>query len=485
MAVRFAAALAFVGVLCVAGRTAAADSAAVLEVYVADRPADAASILAPVVAELATRGYLTDAGELGAQLGAVHSRSAPVMTDSDFATASLVVDAGYSAFQQLDMAGAVTKLAPALEQLLAQPATIAANPTRRDVVYKAMVGLMLAHKRLKRLPEGRLVAAELARSFADRHFNRAQFGPEGHELHRKAVEELEALGRGGLTVELDDQAVDVYLNERKVGVGSFTSDALLPGTYRVYLQKGAQSGRLRTIDVVPAKTARVTVQWAVDAAIRTEAGFVGLVFASEAERVALQNSAAVELARSLGARGVVLLGVRNVGARRAVIGSAVSVDTAKPDRAAWLRLEPTVGEQEFRSLAGYLAGGPLASGLVAGEGNAVAVNRGAPPDANPPRPFRIWKWVVPIAGVAAMSYGGYMISIHGDRYVLNGSPVRWQRNTIALGGAAVAGGAAAVALGVYFWVRDERDQQAAPRVLTSVSPLPDGRGAVLLVTGSF
>lgn len=73
-----------------------------------------------------------------------------------------------------------------------------------EVARKTLVGLALAHKRLGQVERAAEHMAELLRSFPDRGFNRALFGPEAHELFLGVKRDLEAQAPGALAIEVDE-----------------------------------------------------------------------------------------------------------------------------------------------------------------------------------------------------------------------------------------------------------------------------------------
>lgn len=466
---------------------ASAQSIVVLESYAGQRPDDASYLLAPLMSELAGRGYVTGVHDIATKVHSLVSRPGLTLSETEYSETATIVENGYGAFLSLDMATAVEQLSYGLARLLRSPATLAQDQTRRDTLYKALVGLALAQGRLRRTEEALRTMGELVRSFPDREFYRALYGPEAQGIYLKAKRELEEQGRGTLVVNVDDDNVVIFINERFAGVGTFRSDALVPGLYRIYLQKGSQPGRVRTVEVAPGKTTDVKLSWELDAALRTN-DFAGFVFSNEAARSRLEMDAAVQLAQRIESAGVVLVGIRNVAGRRSIVGKVINLSGKRVERTASLVIDPPVGAEQIRGLARYLAGETPIPELVLPEAPSPSVETQDVRDEPeiPSRPFRIWKWVAPSVGLALVGLGAHWISVHGDsQYGPEGNLLPQRRNTLGQGIAVASIGAVLVGAGIYLWVRDARDQA---RVRAIVGPSSDSEGNVgasLWITGSY
>lgn len=387
----------------IASRAIASDL--VIESYAGSRPDDAPRVMKVVRTEFRALGYVVEPSEVSARISDALSHVAGPMSADDVERARRSVDDGYAKYLAGEFAGAVDLLRPALDRLTANPASLAQEPSLRDVEHKALVGLALAHKRLGHADEAARYMAELVRSFPDKDISRAVYGPEAVDLYRGVKAELERQGMGTLRVEVDDAEVVVFVNERYDAV-SGAARQVLPGTYRVYTQKGTTPGRMRTIEVASGREAQVFVSWRFDLALRTGPEFVGFVFGSADERQKYEATYAIAVARALGAPRVVTLTIDTYQGRRALIGQVLPIDGGRPSRMAVLALEPVdPGDEQVRGLARFLAGGQAMPGLI------------LPPEsqgrADVPAPWYAdrWGWAIAGGGLVAAGVGvGYLIS---------------------------------------------------------------------------
>jgi hypothetical protein len=372
----------------------------VVESYAGRRPQDAGETLAPLFDELRSLGYVTPSAELAHRVDEKVSRPAGPMPAADLADTTRLVDGGWRAWLDGDLEPAVEQLAQGLARLQASPATVAQSPELRDSIHRALVGLALARKRQGRADDAAAHMAELVRSFPDRDFDRTRYGPEAHDLYRKVKGELEQQPRGRVRVVVDDESVVVFLNERYDSVGGGEKE-LVPGRYRVYVQKGSTPGRLRVVDVAPGGKTEVRIGWRLDAALHSGDGFVGFVFGGPRERDEHEATAASTLGRTLGATAVVVVSIDTYEGRRAILGRVLSVDSARPSRVAVVALEPArPGEASIRGLGRFLADGTPGPGII-------VPNEELPePGADPPRWYTDWLgWSLTAGGLALAGAG--------------------------------------------------------------------------------
>lgn len=450
----------------------------VLEAHPGPRPQDADRLLAPIYDEFALAGYLAGAGRLGPLVESRVSSPGLLLSADEAEDAIRSVEDGYAHFLAGDFEPAITTLTEAWARLRTSPATIAEDQARRDVVLKALVGLALAHKRLGHAEAATQAMAEVVRSFSDRPFNRAMFGPEGHDLWRKVKSELDAQGQGTLLIEVDDENAVIFLNERYDAVGR-TRRELHPGRYRVYIQKGTTIGRLHEIDVVSGSVARMAVSWSFDSSLETR-GWVGFAFASPLQQETLQGQYTTTAARALDASALIVLSIKTYQGRRAIVGASLSLDTGNPQRMAVLALEPVEpGPEQARGLARFLAGGERAPGLI-------VPGVGTPSDgpAHRERRFGTWKWLALGTGLAAVATGAVLVAVDEPKYDEMGSLNPQTVDTAGIG--YVVGGigvAALVAGGVLWWL--DRDAEAAPTTPRAAIEPTAGGGVRLVLSGSF
>lgn len=458
------------------GRADAAD-VVVLESWVGERPADAGRLLAPIEAELTAAGHTAGVAALAPRVERALSLPGGLMSPAELAEATRLTDDGYARYLAGDFDPAAELCADAAARFQVSPATLAQDQARRDLELKALVCLALAHKRLGHAEEAARAMAEVVRSHADRDFNRTLFGPEAHDLYRAVRAELGAQRPGALRVDVDDDSVVVFLNGRFEVVGDAYKPSLPPGRYRVYVQKGTVPGRMHVVDVAGGAEQRLAIDWELEAALRSGPGFVGLSYASAADRERLEAEHAAAVARALGASGVVVVGIREYEGRRSIVGAVLSVDSGRPARIGALAVEPAEpGPELIRALGRFLAGGEAVPGLI-----VPGTERPRPRAAR--GPYRTWKWVATVTGVLALGAGVTLMALDESQYDDSGALRPDARDTVGLGIAVAAGGVVVLGTGVVLWVLD-KPPAPAREARVGVAPTPGG-GAGLFVSGTF
>ena len=304
----------------------------VFEVYGGSRPADATTLLAPVLEELRALGYAADPTALETRIEAGVSRTGDVLASAAFVEAIELVSRGYESWINGDFQTAVRDLTAGLAMFREKPATIAMRPKHRDSVFKALVGLSLAHARLGHSEEATTAMAELLRSFPDMEISRTEYGPEPREMYRKVKAELDERGRGTLRIVPDDDTVLVFVNERYAGTGEQAIEDLYPGRYRVFTRRGKTPGRVHSVEIAPGSEHTVSVAWGRDSCLRSQSDYLGFELENEAARNANEAEYATTLASAMNASGVVTLGIRDYRGRRSIVGTVYNLDTGKPVR---------------------------------------------------------------------------------------------------------------------------------------------------------
>src|SRR5262249_18821771 len=140
------------------------------------------------------------------------------------------------------------------------------------------------------------------------------------QFYRAVTRQVQSLGRGQLSISVaNDQAV-IFVDGQIRGLARATLVELIPGIYRVFVQVPATAGRQDEIEVTAGHQAVLRVDWELDAARGLTDRWVGLVFATEAER-ANQAGFAGTLARRWGGGGMLaVVGVMQLQDRPAIVG---------------------------------------------------------------------------------------------------------------------------------------------------------------------
>jgi hypothetical protein len=457
----------------------------VIESHVGPRPVDADALLGPVAAELAASGF-DGARATARQVEARLSTPGLSATDAELDDAIRRIDAGYKRVTAGDFESAIGELDAGLGVLRRATASVAGNDRRRDAVMRALIGLALSNKRLGRQEAAGAAMAELIRSFPDREISYRDYGPEPRNLYNAVLPALRGDdGLGSLTVEVDDPETVVFLNERYVGVGTVTVGELYAGTYRVYVQQGSRRGRVHPVKVEGGGPTTLSVSWRFDAALHTEQGVASLVFDDGAAQHGDEARLAVRIGRALDATSVAVIGFRDAGGQRQVVGQVYYVDTRKEARSASVSLDPVRPNRErLRALGRYLAGDESARALVHPlEVDAAGPMASSSGDGGGGWRFGGWKWATATVGIAALATGVTLIVIDEPELLPDGKRNTAVRNTRPAGIGVAAAGAALTGLALYMFVHDHRaGDEPRERELTVA---PTTGGALVGVAGRF
>ncbi len=433
-------------------------------------PGNDDELIAPAMAELAQRGFQQGAA-LGSSLESQVSLPGDTLSAKEILRWSGLIDTGYQAFTRGEFEAAEVKLSEALLAFRARPGTVAREQTLRDAIARAHVGLMLARSRLGRADDANTIAADYLRDFPDRELSRRQYGPEPIEFLRRVREGLDARPKAALHVVVDDLTAVVFVNERYIGVGDVQLGELYAGAYRVFVQRGTTPGRVHLVTLAAGQSHELRVNWDLDAALRTGSNPALLAGTAQAAM-----AVAADIGVLLGARQVALVGVREIEGRRALVGTLVATDSARPTREAMVWLEPTTpGRDQLRALGRFLAEGKPLPGV---EPLPRPTPTRAPATRHRTSRFGALKWLTLGVGVAAAGTGIALLTIDGDGTCDGPArcPERYDTSTAAyatLGGAAIA-----LSAGVYMLITDSRSTE---RPIATITPTPGG--ATLALTG--
>jgi hypothetical protein len=436
----------------------------VLESYTGERPADAGRLLAPVLEELSRRDYA--AGDTVARAYEAQSSRAALSASglpSDF---SAQVDRGFKAWVAGRFDDAIQILVPLVEAAQANTGAFAKEPALRDPLLKALIALALSYQRIGDPSAMRSTFGEILRSFPEAQISRAIYGPDAHQAFEQVRRDTQTVGRGKLTVKVDDAAV-VFINETYRAVGSTTAE-LLPGEYRVVVMVNKQPSRNHRVTVRANAETTIEIDARRDRAIRAGGGYTGFLFASQSERDAHEAGDAQHFAKAVGASAVAVVGIDEVRGRTAVVGSLVSLETGRELRRASIPVEPDPSTDKLRALARFLAGDDPAPGLEVqfsggGATGASARSGGAGDDASGGDTpggdtkgsgrWGGWRYLTGGFAVAGFAAGVVLVAIDGK--CPDEPPPGQQCNDYydtALGGyASLAGGAVFAGLSIYLF----------------------------------
>lgn len=443
----------------------------VVESYTGERHPGAPRLLAPVVEELAKRKFNGGDGvarsfEARESRAAIDAEGLP----TDFAART---EKGFKAWVSGRLDEAVSTLGHLVEVAHASSGAFAADPSLREPLQKALIGLALAHQRMGDQAAMRATFGELVRSFPDASVPRASYGPEGQLAFEQVKRDLGSGGRGKLTVKLTDDTAVVFVNEVYRAVGSATVE-LLPGNYRVVVMANKQPSRAHAVTITAGGEAVLEIDAKFDQAVRTS-GFTGLVFATQTERDASEAASAARFAKALGARAVAVLGIDDVKGRVAVVGSLVSAETGREIRRASIPLEPDPTPERLRALARFLAGDDPDAGIDVQFANPYdrdIANKPKPVTPEKPR-WGGWRWITGTLGLAGLATGGVLLGLDGrcPSEPPAGQPCNDVYATATPGFIALGGGVLFTGVAIYLFVTHT---SAAPATVPVVAPAEGG-----------
>lgn len=428
----------------------------VLEAYAGRRPADADTLLAEVITELSRAGFAPPR-QAAETIERSLSRPGAALDAGRVAEARKFITSGYDQFVDGNFELSVKDIRRGLDILMLAPATMAGAATERDMMMRGLIGLALSYKRRGKPIEATRAMAELLRSFPDKEISYQEYGPEPRKFYDKVKADLASEGLGTLHITVDDPETFVFVNERYAGVGRVTLDNLYRGRYRVYVQQGSRRGRVHDVNVDVGGQATLAIDWGLDTALKTYPTAAALEFETVEERDARTGTYAVQLARAAGHRNVAVLGIQDVGGRRAIIGVLYAVESSKPVRTAAVAIEPAEpGPERLRALGKFLAGDEDAGRLL--DVLPLPPDPSDPGDGGSGGSGGVGKWIMLGAAVASAGAGVALIAADEPDVTEDGARNPVARNTAPYGYAALGLGAVLTGVSIYLFARDGGDE---------------------------
>ena len=439
-----------------ASAPAAARPIIVLESHVGQRPANADAVMAPLLDELDRRGFAARPAAVLALVGRRAPRPGVLDAGTTAAEITQPAESGYEAYTRGRFADAETALQLAIERIHRNPALLVLDTNNLEATFKILVALALSQSKRGNAVGSVATMTELIRTFHNQPITRVDYGPDAEQFYRVVSRQVQALGRGRLSITgASDQAV-VFVDGQIRGLGRATLADLIPGVYRVFVQVPGTAGRQYEVEVTAGQDTALAVDWELDSVLWLTDGWVGFVFATEAER-ARQAGFAGTLARRWGGEPLAVVGTGELDGRPAIVGRLYG-STGQLVRGGAVVLDgPLDTESRLRALARLLADGTPAPGVrVVGDGPAL--------DAAGSRAGWLAPRLLVGAGAAALVAGGVLYAIDQDPG--GASPV--VRNTAPAGIAVGAAGLAAFSVGLWLW--GARTGGSSPMLAIGVIP---------------
>jgi hypothetical protein len=444
----------------------------VLESYVGQRPANADAVMAPLLDELEQRGFATRPASILELAGGGAPRPGVLDRDTTAAEITQRGEAGYEAYTRGRFAEAEAALRRAIERIHRNPALLVLDTNNLDATFKILVGLALSQAKRGDTSGSVATMIELIRTFRNQPITRVDYGPDAEQFYRAVARQVQALGRGELSISVaSDQAV-IFVDGQIRGLGKAALLDLIPGVYRVFIQVPATPGRQYEIEVTAGRHTVLRVDWELDSSLWLTDSWVGFVFATEAERARQAGFAGTLARRWGGGTPLAVVGMAQLSGKPAIRGQLVDA-TGRVVRSAAVLLgerseAPPVGagsdpagagggaggkaprgidgadEPRLRALARFLADGVPAAGVhVIRDGNPAPGDGAADPRAG----GRLAPQMLVGAGAAALVAGSVLYAIDQD----SAGPSSVYRNTAPAGIAVGAVGLAAVSVGLWLW----------------------------------
>jgi hypothetical protein len=483
-------------VLAMVGGRARANIA--FEYYEVQRPEIAEAPVGAFLNELSKLGYVANPRDVIDRLG---SQAALPAIANPKLTAQKLLASLTKAHTLWTKAPDFAKLAPVLAEAvttaLANPALVVTDPSIRDALQNALLDLALVYGKLKNDARFSASAEQLEKSSDDmmaewiRTFRNKvipqSLGPEAAKMYIRVGKARNKLGRGVLSVSVDDANVLLYVNEAIQSRLQPIPD-LVPGPYRVLLMGPNDDARLFLVEVLPNQTTRLDVQWAVSSNLSAESSSVAFVFASSTHPEA--STLACRLARATGnsSGGVVLTGMTTIGQTWALRASLYDARTCQLVRGGHVAFYAAANAKGGRALARFIARRARDPDVIVGadvdpakfqtpdsEGEGTPkLLPAAPTAAATSTPRNWWAWGATAGSAAAFAIGGYGLYRHYGRCGQPGpAGCRYYYADSDLAGyGGISAGVALGALATYLFLRDDAPGSRASTI--TIAPLRAG-----------
>lgn len=359
-----------------------------LESYAEPRPLGMSRTVGYLGKELAANGVVSG-DDLRTKIESTFSRPVHSGTAEELESLARRFAEGNTLFGSGSFTLAIAALAQASEGLADQSASVSFDPRLRETRRDALLALVKAYTRVNNLPAAKAALGELLRSFSEiTTLSAAQYPPKMVALATEMSTERQAQS-GSLTIQTVPSRRKIFVNEQAVGESPKTLTGLLPGKYRVFVpsEKGERkNGGLRIVEVKAKDTLTVQIQSEIDDYLETES-YIGLRFASRADKERKEVAVACAVAEALGLGEVILLTTQKSPAGEVeLVGSIYDPATRRRTWGVILPLNPQSNEQALSRFATSLKTRKEVLGVKIATEPAAATLPG--PDAAADKPSR-------------------------------------------------------------------------------------------------
>jgi hypothetical protein len=479
MRIRFPVLVSLLVLLCDPAHAQVQEPAIAIESYTGERPAEATRIVSPVLDELEKHGFAVGPEAVGRAFEAKVSLppSGPEGLPNDFGDQ---IERGHREWIAGKFEEAVAVLSPVVTTAHANASTFARNQDLRERLLKGLIALGLSQGRLGDRAGMRETFAEILRTFPGASVPRA-YGPDAYALFEEVRKQVTTEGRGRMVIDPAGSDAVVFVNESFTNVGANVKGDLIPGIYRVFVQRGTRTSRIHRVRVEANKETTLKIDPSFDASVHSSPGWTGLLFRTAREHEKSETVYAAQLARGLGAHRVAVVGIDRARGRGVLVGALIDARTGRELRRATVALDPDPPAQRLRALARFLAGEESAEGIDVelAMGSNAASKETARDDRAPAQRHSArsqWKWIAGGAAVAALGTGVTLLVIDGRCSVPEpaaGIPCPKPYDTAPLGYVSLGAGAALGGLAAYLFVRSGRTAPTSHAFL-----LPTREGAL-------
>jgi hypothetical protein len=335
--------------------------------------------------------------------------------------------------------------------------------------------------------------AEWIRTYGSEGITQKKHGPDADELYTRVREERDKLGRGTLSITVDDPNVLLYVNETIRSLRHPITD-LSPGVYRGLMMGTNDDARLFRLEVLPNQTTRLAVDWSVSSSLVISEWSIAFIPTSS-----MPPDPAVlgtKLARVTGSSGVLLIGMEMKEKAWVATASLYNVTSGQTIRSGYTALGAEDTQKRLAALALFLAKGTHDPDVVVTTDSAPSIGDLTAPQlaepsmpsvmprdrATPPaRSRRVGKWLVAGGSATMLALGGYSLYLHYTCGNEQNSDCKYVYTRAGVVGYAET--LAGVTLGVvaaYLFLADSR-LSAASKVAVAPSPT----GAMVYWTTGF